>query len=124
MRVDRDSVCPAKVLPQRLLQISGEHLAHRLDQQPVIGIVLELPREDNGDLAPRVDAADDLFLDDAWRRANAAIDHFLRTMEGWETREVALDEGLHGGHVEAAHEDEGKVARVGKAALVEGHRPV
>ena len=67
---------------------------------------------------------DDLPFDDAGRRANTAVDRGFDAVKRRQTGQVALDQRLHGLHVEAPDEHEREVAGVGESVLVERHRSV
>ena len=82
------------------------------------------PAEHDADLAPGCDAAPHLLLDDARWRTHADVLRDFVPVERRKARQVALDQRLHGREIEAPHEDEGEVARIGEAVLVEGERLV
>ena len=57
-------------------------------------------------------------------KAHADVLRGLDPAEGRKARQVALHERLHGCEIEAPHEDEGEVAGIGEAVLVERERLV
>ena len=72
-RLDADAVGAAQILAQRPLQVASQRVGHRVRDHAVHLVVLERPAEHDADLAPGLDAALDLLLDDARRRTHADV---------------------------------------------------
>jgi len=94
----------------------------RPDRHPLIARVLERPGVDDGRAALRLESLPHRLLDDALGLLHPRVLPLLDALDRGQRSEIARDQGLHRLEGEAPHEDEGEVARVGEAVVVEGQR--